>query len=177
MSTFNNCMICLPSCEFSWSVISSSWLFHLFFSSYFSIFAGWGVTMVLSSISIMLNSRVCFRLGPCMCFYDIIPGKSLQWDFVKLFGKCSLLIFLMFLKVYTRCGRRALPTMMMGSAATFIDCDESWKLLLVTRKGSLYVWDLFNRNCLLHDSLASLITLDPVSSVKGTEYLLFVVLG
>ncbi|OMO49494.1 hypothetical protein CCACVL1_30986 [Corchorus capsularis] len=72
------------------------------------------------------------------------------------------------LQVYTKCGRRALPTMMMGSAATFIDCDESWKLLLVTRKGSLYLWDLFCRNCLLHDSLASLITLDPTSSAKGT---------
>ncbi|XVF05197.1 hypothetical protein REPUB_Repub05bG0151100 [Reevesia pubescens] len=72
------------------------------------------------------------------------------------------------LQVYTKCGRRALPPMMMGSAATFIDCDESWKLLLVTRKGSLYLWDLFNRNCLLHDSLASLITLDLTSSAKGT---------
>ncbi|XP_022752579.1 protein HIRA-like isoform X2 [Durio zibethinus] len=72
------------------------------------------------------------------------------------------------LLVYTKCGRRALPTMMMGSAATFIDCDESWKLLLVTRKGSLYLWDLFNRNCLLHDSLASLITLDLSLSAKGT---------
>jgi protein HIRA/HIR1 len=56
--------------------------------------------------------------------------------------------------------------MMMGSAATFIDCDECWKLLLVTRKGSLYVWDLFSRSCLLQDSLASLITSDP-NSVKG----------
>ncbi|KAL5763776.1 hypothetical protein ACOSQ2_016370 [Xanthoceras sorbifolium] len=72
------------------------------------------------------------------------------------------------LQIYTKCGRRAMPTMMMGSAATFIDCDESWKLLLVTRKGSLYVWDLFNRNCLLHDSLASLITADLSSSSKGT---------
>ncbi|KAM7496911.1 hypothetical protein LguiA_021325 [Lonicera macranthoides] len=68
------------------------------------------------------------------------------------------------LQIYTKCGRRALPTMMMGSAAVFIDCDDSWKFLLVTRKGSLYVWDLFNRKCLLHDSLASLITLDPNSS-------------
>ncbi|KAK2970882.1 hypothetical protein RJ640_025080 [Escallonia rubra] len=63
-------------------------------------------------------------------------------------------------KVYTRCGRRAMPAMMMGSAAVFIDCNESWKLLVVTRKGSLYVWDLFNRKCLLHDSLTSLITSD-----------------
>ncbi|XP_038723909.1 protein HIRA-like isoform X2 [Tripterygium wilfordii] len=72
------------------------------------------------------------------------------------------------LQVYTKCGRRALPSMMLGSAATLIDCDESWKLLLVTRKGSLYLWDLLNGTCLLHDSLASLITLDPNSSSKGT---------
>lgn len=72
------------------------------------------------------------------------------------------------LQVYTKCGRRAMPTMMMGSAATFIDCDESWKLLLVTRKGSLHVWDLFNRKCLLHDSLGALITTDPNSASKGT---------
>ncbi|GAV58578.1 WD40 domain-containing protein/Hira domain-containing protein [Cephalotus follicularis] len=71
------------------------------------------------------------------------------------------------LQVYTKCGRRALPAMMMGSAATFIDCDEAWKLLLVTRKGSLYVWDLFNRNCLLHDSLTSLITSDLNLSAKA----------
>ncbi|PIA58970.1 hypothetical protein AQUCO_00400080v1 [Aquilegia coerulea] len=62
------------------------------------------------------------------------------------------------LQVYTKCGRRAMPTMMMGSAAIFIDCDECWKLLLITRKGSIYVWDLFNNTCLLHDSLDSLIT-------------------
>lgn len=59
-----------------------------------------------------------------------------------------------------------MPTMMMGSAATFIDCDECWKLLLVTRKGSLYVWDLYNRNCLLNDTLASLVALNPNSSAK-----------
>ncbi|KAK7312643.1 hypothetical protein VNO77_36658 [Canavalia gladiata] len=70
------------------------------------------------------------------------------------------------LQIYTKCGRQAMPTMMMGSAATFIDCDESWKLLLVTRKGSLYLWDLFNRTCLLHDSLASLVTSSPNSSAK-----------
>ncbi|KAK6936200.1 TUP1-like enhancer of split [Dillenia turbinata] len=68
------------------------------------------------------------------------------------------------LQIYTKHGRRAMPTMMTGSAAVFIDCDECWKLLLVTRKGSLYLWDLFNRNCLLHDSLASLITADLKSS-------------
>ncbi|RZC82222.1 hypothetical protein C5167_045009 [Papaver somniferum] len=62
------------------------------------------------------------------------------------------------LQVYTRCGRRAMPTMMMGSAAVFLDCDESWKLLLVTKNGSLYVWDLFSRTCILNNSLTSLIS-------------------
>ncbi|KAG9158117.1 hypothetical protein Leryth_000276 [Lithospermum erythrorhizon] len=70
------------------------------------------------------------------------------------------------LQVYTKCGRRALPTMMIGSAAVFVDCDEYWKLLVVTRKGSLYVWDLFERKCVLHDSLASLITSDSKSNSK-----------
>ncbi|GFQ06080.1 protein hira [Phtheirospermum japonicum] len=72
------------------------------------------------------------------------------------------------LQVYTKCGRRAMPTMMTGSSAVFIDCDDSWKLLLVTRKGSVYVWDLFNNKCLLHDSLVSLITIDPKSNSKDT---------
>ncbi|KAK7257626.1 hypothetical protein RIF29_31725 [Crotalaria pallida] len=70
------------------------------------------------------------------------------------------------LQIYTKCGRRAMPTMMMGSAATFVDCDECWKLLLVTRKGALYLWDLFNRTCLLQDTLASLVALSPNSSGK-----------
>lgn len=70
------------------------------------------------------------------------------------------------LQVYTKCGRRAMPTMMMGSAAVSIDCDECWKLLLVTKKGSLYLWDLFNRSCLLQDSLVSLISADPTASSK-----------
>ncbi|MQL76111.1 hypothetical protein Taro_008489 [Colocasia esculenta] len=74
------------------------------------------------------------------------------------------------LQVYTKCGRRAMPTMMMGSAAVFIDCDECWKLLLVTRKGLLYVWDLFSRTCLVHDSLASLVTYvdDPLTKDSRT---------
>ncbi|GMH07323.1 hypothetical protein Nepgr_009163 [Nepenthes gracilis] len=72
------------------------------------------------------------------------------------------------LQTYTRCGRRAMPTIMLGSAAVFIDCDECWKLLLVTRKGSLYVWDLFSRSCLLHDSLSSLIISPSDLSSKDT---------
>lgn len=64
-----------------------------------------------------------------------------------------------------------MPTMMLGSGAVFIDCDESWKLLLVTRKGSLYLWDLFTRKCLLNDSLASLVTSDPKSNTSELEML------
>lgn len=62
------------------------------------------------------------------------------------------------LQVYTKCGSRSMPTMMMGSSAVFIDCNEYWELLLVTKRGLLYVWDLFNRKCILHDSLASLVS-------------------
>lgn len=57
-----------------------------------------------------------------------------------------------------------MPTLMIGSAAVFIDCDEFWKLFVVTRKASFYVWDLFNKTCLLQDSLASLITTDMKSN-------------
>lgn len=59
-----------------------------------------------------------------------------------------------------------MPAMMMGSAAVFVDCNESWNLLLVTRRGLLYVWDLFKRTCILHESLASLVTSREDSSTK-----------
>ncbi|KAJ0972683.1 hypothetical protein J5N97_020642 [Dioscorea zingiberensis] len=72
------------------------------------------------------------------------------------------------LQVYTKCGRRAMPAMMMGSAGVFIDCDDCWKLLLVTRRGLLYVWDLFKRTCLLQDSLACLVTAKEDSSGKDS---------
>ncbi|KAK8970708.1 Protein HIRA [Platanthera guangdongensis] len=62
------------------------------------------------------------------------------------------------LQVYTKCGRRSMPAMMMGSSAVFIDCNEYWELLLVTKRGILYVWDLLSRKCVLHDSLASLVS-------------------
>lgn len=78
------------------------------------------------------------------------------------------ILFFIFGKVYTKSGRRALPTMMMGSSAVFIDCDEFWKLLVVTRMGSFYVWDIFNRNCTLHDSLVALITTDSKSDAQNT---------
>lgn len=72
------------------------------------------------------------------------------------------------LQVYTKCGRRAMPAMMMGSAGAFIDCDDCWKLLLVTKRGLLYVWDLLKRSCILHDSLASLVTTREDSSGKDS---------
>ncbi|XP_006660993.2 protein HIRA [Oryza brachyantha] len=72
------------------------------------------------------------------------------------------------LQVYTKCGRRAMPAMMMGSSAVFIDCDECWKLLLVTRRGLMYIWDLYTRTCILHDSLASLVTSPDEAAGKDT---------
>lgn len=60
------------------------------------------------------------------------------------------------------------PAMMMGSAAVFIDCDECWKLLLVTRRGLMYIWDLYTRTCVLHDSLASLVTSPDEAAGKDT---------
>jgi TUP1-like enhancer of split len=48
--------------------------------------------------------------------------------------------------------------MMVGSSAVFIDCDETWRLLLVTMRGAIYLWDLFTKSCLLKDSLASLLS-------------------
>uniref|UniRef100_A0ACD5XVR1 Uncharacterized protein n=1 Tax=Avena sativa TaxID=4498 RepID=A0ACD5XVR1_AVESA len=70
------------------------------------------------------------------------------------------------LQVYTKCGMRAMPAMMMGSSAVFIDCDDCWKLLLVTRRGLMYIWDLYNRTCILQDSLASLVTSPDETSAK-----------
>lgn len=61
-----------------------------------------------------------------------------------------------------------MPTMMVGSAAVFIDCDEFWKLLLVTKRGAIFVWDLLDKTCLLHDSLSSLITLGQDSTKKDS---------
>lgn len=118
----------------------------------------------LSSTSLMKESEIVCTKGLQTLWSDRILGKvsvlagNANFWAVGCEDGC--------LQVYTKCGRRAMPTMMMGSAAVFIDCDECWKLLLVTRKGSLYVWDLFNRSCLLHDSLTSLINLDSNSSAK-----------
>ncbi|KAL8130119.1 hypothetical protein V2J09_019274 [Rumex salicifolius] len=120
----------------------------------------------LSSTSLMKESEIVCTKGSQTIWSDRISGKvsvlagNANFWAVGCEDGC--------LQVYTKCGRRAMPTMMLGSATVFIDCDECWKLLLVTRKGSLYVWDLFSRSCLLHDSLTSLITLDSNSSAKDT---------
>jgi len=59
-----------------------------------------------------------------------------------------------------------MPAMVMGSAAVFIDVDDCWKLLLVTRRGLMYIWDLYNRTCILQDSLSSLVASPDESSAK-----------
>jgi protein HIRA/HIR1 len=59
-----------------------------------------------------------------------------------------------------------MPAMMMGSAAVFIDCDDCWILLLVTRRGLMYIWDLYIRTCILQDSVASLVPSPDESSTK-----------
>jgi protein HIRA/HIR1 len=59
-----------------------------------------------------------------------------------------------------------MPAMIMGSAAVFIDVDDCWKLLLVTRRGLMYIWDLYNRTCILQDSLASLVASPDETSAK-----------
>ncbi|CAN4119486.1 unnamed protein product [Withania somnifera] len=108
---------------------------------------------------LMKETEICCTRGDQTLWSDRISGKvtvlagNANFWAVGCEDGC--------VQIYTKCGRRAMPTMMMGSAAVFVDCDESWKFLLVTRKGSLHLWDLFNRKCLLQDSLASLMTSDP----------------
>ncbi|KAK7272214.1 hypothetical protein RJT34_28687 [Clitoria ternatea] len=114
--------------------------------------------------SMMKETEIVCSKGPQTLWSDRISGKvtvlagNANFWAVGCEDGC--------LQIYTKGGRRAMPTMMMGSAATFVDCDECWKLLLVTRKGSLYLWDLFNRTCLLQDSLTSLVASSPNSSAK-----------
>jgi hypothetical protein len=42
--------------------------------------------------------------------------------------------------------------MIMGSAVVFIECDDSWKLLLLTRRCLMYIWNLYDTTCILQDS-------------------------
>ncbi|XP_027340796.1 protein HIRA-like isoform X2 [Abrus precatorius] len=118
----------------------------------------------MGNTSLMKETEIMCSRGPQTLWSDRISGKvtvlagNANFWAVGCEDGC--------LQIYTKCGRRAMPTMMMGSAATFVDCDERWTLLLVTRKGSLYLWDLFNRTCLLQDSLTSLVGSSPNSSAK-----------
>ncbi|WJX68933.1 hypothetical protein P8452_53254 [Trifolium repens] len=118
----------------------------------------------LGNTSMMKETEIVCTRGDQTLWSDRISGKvtvlagNINFWAVGCEDGC--------LQIYTKCGRRAMPTMMTGSAATFVDCDECWTLLLVTRKGSLYLWDLFNRTCLLQDSLTSLVASSPNSSTK-----------
>ncbi|KAG5140867.1 hypothetical protein JHK84_034635 [Glycine max] len=119
----------------------------------------------LGNTSIMKETEIVCSKGPQTLWSDRISGKVTvlagNGNFWAVGCEDGCLQ-----KIYTKCGRRAMPTMMMGSATTFVDCDECWTLLLVTRKGSLYMWDLFNQTCLLQDSLTSLVASSPNSYGK-----------
>jgi hypothetical protein len=42
--------------------------------------------------------------------------------------------------------------MIMGSAVVFIECDDSWKLLLLIRRCLMYIWNLYDTTCILQNS-------------------------
>ncbi|KAG0575691.1 hypothetical protein M758_5G025400 [Ceratodon purpureus] len=73
------------------------------------------------------------------------------------------------LQIYTMAGRRAQPSMMLGSAAVFMDCDENWKLMVVTRNGSLHLWDLQESKRLLHESLGPLLNSTSANSMLSSN--------
>jgi protein HIRA/HIR1 len=63
------------------------------------------------------------------------------------------------LQIYTMAGRRSQLSMMLGSPAAFMDCNQQgWRLLLLTKEGSLYLWDLQESKLLLHESLSPLLS-------------------
>lgn len=72
-------------------------------------------------------------------------------------------------QIYTMAGRRAQPSMMLGSAAVFMDCDENWKLMVVTRNGSLHLWDLQESKRLLHESLGPLLNSTSANSMLSSN--------
>ncbi|KAJ7559671.1 hypothetical protein O6H91_04G095700 [Diphasiastrum complanatum] len=61
------------------------------------------------------------------------------------------------LQVYTVAGRRAFPSMLVGSGVASLDCNDDWKLLSLTTGGMLYVWDLFQPTCILQESVVTLL--------------------
>lgn len=72
-------------------------------------------------------------------------------------------------QIYTMAGRRAQPSMMLGSAAVFMDCDENWKLMVVTRNGSLHLWELQESKRLLHESLGPLLNSTSANSMLSSN--------
>ncbi|XP_057549293.1 protein HIRA-like isoform X2 [Amaranthus tricolor] len=118
-----------------------------------------------SNMSLVKETEIICRRGSQTLWFDRISGKAsilagnANFWTVGFEDGC--------LQVYTKCGRRAMPMMMMGSVALFLECDECWKLLLITKKGSIYLWDLFSRSCLLQDTLASLFAADPMASLQN----------
>nr|XP_024398569.1 protein HIRA-like isoform X2 [Physcomitrium patens] len=73
------------------------------------------------------------------------------------------------LQIYTMAGRRAQPSIMLGSAAAFMDCDENWKLMVVTRNGLLHLWDLQESKRLLHESLGPLLNSTSANSTLASN--------
>ncbi|KAJ7568686.1 hypothetical protein O6H91_01G044100 [Diphasiastrum complanatum] len=61
------------------------------------------------------------------------------------------------LQVYTAAGRRAFPSMWIGSGVAFLDCNYQWKLLSLTTGGILHVWDLLQQTCILQESVIPLL--------------------
>ncbi|KAI5062273.1 hypothetical protein GOP47_0022812 [Adiantum capillus-veneris] len=72
------------------------------------------------------------------------------------------------LQVYTKAGRRAMPSIMVGSAPVFMDFTENSRLLLLTRHGALYMWDCLESSCLLKESVLPLLAISPESVEKGS---------
>lgn len=75
----------------------------------------------------------------------------------------------MLFQIYTMAGRRAQPSIMLGSAAVFMDCDENWKLMIVTRNGSLLLWDLQQSKRLLHETLGPLLNSTSANSMLSSN--------
>ncbi len=77
--------------------------------------------------------------------------------------------FFVHLQLYTMAGRRSQLSMVLGSPAAFMDCNQGWRLLVVTKAGSLHLWDLQESKLLLHESLSPLLSLSssPNANSKG----------
>ncbi|KAH7434805.1 hypothetical protein KP509_06G035200 [Ceratopteris richardii] len=80
---------------------------------------------------------------------SIISGNSNMWAVGCQEGT---------LQLYTKAGRRAMPSIVVGSAPVFMDCSEKSKLLLLTKHGVLYMWDCTQSKCLLKESVLPLLS-------------------